>query len=59
MRRIGEARRIAWVAFDDDQAFARTSAGVRFRLAGETGQLVTVGFWRRLWERAGVSEERV
>ncbi len=49
LRRVSEARRIAWVALSDDANFARASGATRLTLKPETGELLEEsGLWRRI-----------
>ena len=50
LRRAADARRLAWVAFSNDEAFAEAAGGRRGRLDLTTGSWTEnrPGFWRRL-----------
>jgi ABC-type transporter Mla maintaining outer membrane lipid asymmetry ATPase subunit MlaF len=47
VRRIAAARRLAWVALSNDDAFARATAGRRLVLERTTGRIVARSFWQR------------
>jgi len=48
VRRVAEARGLAWIALSDHRGFARASGGARRRVHPETGALVRDwAFWRR------------
>lgn len=47
IRQVSEARRLAWIALTDDEAFARAAGGTRLRLKASTGELAREGFWKR------------
>lgn len=48
LRRVADARELGWIAFSNDDRFARAAGGVRLRLRGGDGELAGPGFWQRL-----------
>jgi ABC-type transporter Mla maintaining outer membrane lipid asymmetry ATPase subunit MlaF len=51
LRQVADARGLGWIAFSDDEPFARAAGGTRVRLRPEDGELVGQSFWRRLVSR--------
>lgn len=50
LARLGDARKLGWVALSNDEPFARASGAMRLRLDAATGRVRgAAGFWRRLF----------
>lgn len=49
LRRVADARGLAWIAFTDDERFAKAAGGRRLRLDVRSGKLVEEGLLKRLF----------
>ena len=49
LKRIADARGLAWIVFSEDERFARAAGGKRLRLDSASGKLLETGLLKRLF----------
>jgi len=49
LKRVADARELAWIIFTDDERFAKAAGGKRLRLDVQSGKLVEDGLLKRLF----------